>query len=376
MTTSQQQRRPQQQQRQQTQAPAQTTAITTKRPPISKDEIAKLETALAEVGDSFGESTGALSRSFAMARGLNLLNDLITEPMLDEIMVLMNSPLGFLTDKNTAGEPTYTREVVKRTVIEAAIRGARWVGNEFNIIAKRAYLTKEFFTRKVAEAHGLTDLKLKPGVPQLYPNGALVPFIATWKMDGAPCRLERIKGKTPEGDEHDGRIAVRVNQGMGADAILGKAERKMLAAIRKELIGSRHDPAEEADPDIVDAEVVSREPTPEDGKTAAETAQAAHEGPQEPAGGEESQVSERQPGDDSELPTDGELGQTSPPDDQYLSDLAIEMETALNAQGLTPEQNVAIKQDVIDKFAAGRLQQFEAEHLQHMVERNKERFSK
>jgi hypothetical protein len=180
-------------------------------------------------------------------------------------------------------------------------------------------------------------------------------------MNGKECRLERIIKKTPDGGTHDGRIPVRVNKAMGVDAILGKAERKMLAAIRKEVTGSQHDPDGDVDDvhdaDVIDGEVVSSELTPAAEKAAVDTAQAAHEGSQETvAGGEESQA--------------------GPSDDKYLSELALNMEGALQVATITDEQNIAIKQEIIDQFTGGNLQQFEAEHLQRLVCENKVRLSK
>ncbi len=166
-------------------------------------------------------------------------------------MALQGTGLGFLTDKDVAknGEkPGYPITDVKLVAIEAALMGAHWVGNEFNIISCRPYLTKNFFTRKLREFDGFTDLKLFPGVPVLAgEKGALVPYVATWKLNGVEDRIERLVTKLADNREIDERICVKVNSGMGADAILGKAERKIKAAIYGRLTGS-----EVADGDVDD----------------------------------------------------------------------------------------------------------------------------
>lgn len=188
--------------------------------------------------EALAEVSG-LKRTFAMATGINSLRRAISEPMLNELMNLQGSSLGFRTDRDDKGG--YDRETVKECAIECLLRGGQWVGNEMNIIASRCYLTKEYFTRKVREFPGLTDLKLFPGVPQTVGDkGALVPYAVTWKLNGVPDRIDR-----KQSSDLDERIAVRVNGGMGTDAVLGKAERKMLAAVYKRLTGS----------DVTDGEV-------------------------------------------------------------------------------------------------------------------------
>ena len=186
--------------------------------------------ALSAGRQELSAATDAMRRTLAMAAVIQKLRDLIpVEYIQQHFMPLQNTSLGFRTDKPTG----YTPEVVRDVMIEAMIQGARPVGNEINIISGRAYFTKECFTRLVREFPGVGDLQLLPGVPQTSSGGALVPYIATWTLNGTPMRLERIQT-----EQIDGRIPVRVNAGMGADAILGKATRKMLKAIHDQLEGA------------------------------------------------------------------------------------------------------------------------------------------
>ena len=179
---------------------------------------------------------GAYKRTFLMAAGINALRRTITDKMVDELMNLQGTSLGFKTDKDTSGG--YSRDVVKECAIEVVLRGGYWVGNEFNIIAGGSYLTKNFFARKVREFPGLTDLRLCPGVPVAFGDKTcLVPYVATWLLNGKPDSVERKLTKIASGDL-DERISVRVNSMMGPDAVLGKAERKILAAVYKRLTGS------------------------------------------------------------------------------------------------------------------------------------------
>lgn len=210
------------------------TALTVRATP---EALARVETIVTEMSAAGGAGdSGHFGRAFRMAAAIRALGQAITTEMMQDIMALQGTGLGFLTDKGTAGYPV---DDVKIVAIEAALMGAHWVGNEFNIISCRPYLTKNFFTRKLREFPGLTDLKLYPGVPVLMgEKGALVPYIATWKLNGEEMKIERILTKLDDKTELDQRICIKVNSGMGADAILGKAERKIKAAIYARLTGS------------------------------------------------------------------------------------------------------------------------------------------
>lgn len=214
--------------------PARSTALTN----VSDDSLLAMEAIAADCGMlSLSGEQNRFSRALKLANGIKQLKDAI-EPLMPMIMELQGTSLGFRTDKDKDGG--YTREVVKECAIECILRGGQLVGNEMNIIASRFYATKEFFVRALREYPGMAKLELFPGVPALGQNGALVPYIATWVLNGTPDRLEKVCKLGPDNKTiiEDTRICVRVNQGMGADAILGKAERKMRAAIYSRITGS------------------------------------------------------------------------------------------------------------------------------------------
>lgn len=169
------------------------------------------------------QAEGRFARAFAMAAYIRELRTRITPDMMKDIMALQGTPLGFKTDKDRDGG--YQEQVVKECLIEATIRGAYPVCNEFNIIAGRCYLTKEFYERHIGELDGITDVKKQPGVPTMKEMGALVPFKVSWKKHGVADSVERI-------------IPVKVNSMMGADAIIGKATRKALKAACEQITGS------------------------------------------------------------------------------------------------------------------------------------------
>jgi hypothetical protein len=182
-----------------------------------------MEVVINECGLHHIDGASQFEAMFRMAAGVRELKALITDEAMKDVMQLQNTALGFRTDRPQG----YEIGIVKDVIIEACLRGLRPIGNEFNIISGRLYTTKEGYARLVREYPGLTDLKLTPGIPAMKTGGALVPFKAVWKLDGKPDSLDR-------------EFAVRVNSGMGADAILGKATRKMLCAIYGHLTGSEH----------------------------------------------------------------------------------------------------------------------------------------
>src|SRR5699024_6704028 len=132
-----------------------------------------------------------------------------------------------ITPRDKDGNPMipYSVEVVRECFIESKLRGFHAVGNEWNIIAGRFYACKSGFRRQVTQWPGLTDFKDNYEVPRLIGDkGAVVKCRATWNKEGIAQSIER-------------EIPVRVNHGMGSDAILGKAQRKLLAAVHDRLTG-------------------------------------------------------------------------------------------------------------------------------------------
>lgn len=197
-------------------------------------------------------SENPFSQALTMAKAIKDIRSELTDEIMEEvIMPLMNTKLGFRTDKDpnrpvwskqerrmVAPEP-YPVATVRECAIEAFLRGLVSVGNCWNIISGQAYVTKEGFWFLIrTRVPGLTDFKLVVGVPKMIrpagdarnasdeeAKGALVTCSATWKLHGKEDRCER-------------EIPIRVNAMMGADAIMGKAERKILAASYAQITGT------------------------------------------------------------------------------------------------------------------------------------------
>lgn len=134
----------------------------------------------------------------------------LTPELMAPIMALQNTKIGFKCDKS------YDAETVKNALIEATLRGVRPVGNEFNIIAGQCYITKEGFGRLLREIPGL-KFSITPDVPKMKSEREAESTVTIeWRYNG-------------ESEKRQMTFAIRVNSGMGADAIIGKATRKARA---------------------------------------------------------------------------------------------------------------------------------------------------
>lgn len=203
------------------------------------------DTALLAIDEAFSDcrgvmtlaNAGSMLHAIKLARGMTRLRDLITPEVMQEILPLMNSPLGFDTDRNPAKDANavpYPEHAVKDCFMVATLKGARPVGNEFNIIASSAYLTKAAYKRFILEFEGLTEFRPEYGLPRMGDGSAVVPCKATWKLNGQSQSLAMD-------------ILVRLNKGMGADAAYGKAERKWHYRIHCLITGTEHDDVEDLD---------------------------------------------------------------------------------------------------------------------------------
>jgi len=214
--------------------------------------------ALAEQGRlALAKATNPFEKSFLLSEAMNQLRSLLTPEIMKPMMALQGSALGFKTDQDSA--KGYSVEVVKDCIIEGALRGLYPVGNEINIIAGRCYAAKSGLARLVKTYPGLTDLVMTPGIPVNKEGGTLMPYSAAFKLDGKDHKMDRT-------------FPIRVNSGMIVDAIMGKAKRKMYAAILEHVTGSEISEGEAGDDtlpgSVTGPTAAKREPLKEDIKPA------------------------------------------------------------------------------------------------------------
>lgn len=189
-----------------------------------------------------------LEQAIVLARGITALKKVLTEQVTNEIfMPLQGSQLGFLTDKDKDGG--YGALIVRNCWIQGLMWGLQPINNELNIIAEKAYAAKNGLERKVRQA--VTDLIVRPGVPVASGDkAALLPMRAYWTFNGKRCELIKDITKDREGLSFDERYAIRVNTGMGPDAVIGKAYRKLYRDILAQITNNA---MTMADGDVIDA---------------------------------------------------------------------------------------------------------------------------
>lgn len=210
---------------------------------VSAETIAALDKAAAD-GMLAQKEVSQFKRAMMTAGAITTLRSLLTPKVMEPIMALQNSALGFRTD-NPNGYPV---DVVKDALIEATLKGVYPVGNEFNIIASRCYITKEGYFHKLSDIPEFSWIEV-PGIPRNVGDvGAVVEVSLEWTLKGK--KFERKLN-----------FAIRVNKGMGADAIIGKAIRKARAWLYTTVTGQEvGDGDVDGDIEIIDAKPKSTSP--------------------------------------------------------------------------------------------------------------------
>ena len=177
---------------------------------------------------------GNFSRTIAYGMAVAEMREALTPGVMQSIMKLKGSKLGFRTDENV--QNVYPMELVRDAVIDAATLGLQCVGNQFNIIGGNMYVTKEGFTyllRKLSADGKLRDLKFI-----YHPAEIVESSTQGTRRDGTQYQKIEREGKVkvdvscmwqgkPVAEQLE--FIVRVNAGMSQDAVLGKAERKAKA---------------------------------------------------------------------------------------------------------------------------------------------------
>jgi len=199
-------------------------------PKATPQAISELEEVAAHCRCIQHDVASEFRKTFALAAAKKRLGELITDDMMEDIMALQGSSIGFTTDLDSERK-SYPLSVVKDVAIEATLRGLRMYGNEIVIISGRLYGSQAGMQRLVMEFPGISDLKIDVREPIMHAAYALVPCVASYIQDGIEHTVDCLGGRA---------IPVRVNKGMIIDAIIGKAKRKLFARIYDSLTGLAH----------------------------------------------------------------------------------------------------------------------------------------
>lgn len=183
------------------------------------DKIGKLDV-LREKLPTQNRNVGSFTRMLTIAESMRQIRHFLDADTMRPIMDMMNTRLGFQTDKDPKKSrkvtQTYRMETVRECVIEATLRGVEICENQFNIIAGNCYITKEGFQYLFKKIPGLTDRRVHISLPQVKNGQTSVVASASWKLDGK------------EDSTGDVELAIKTDDYTTPDAVRGKAERKIL----------------------------------------------------------------------------------------------------------------------------------------------------
>lgn len=160
-----------------------------------------------------------------------LLRAALSEEVMKKVfMPLMNTKVGFLTDRdgkkpNSKGtiQPVYDIEVVRDAIIDAVTIGLLPTGNQMNIIAARMYPTKEGYTAllRKAEVKYMMDVSFDQGAN---PGFAVIPVKINYEHDGAKNAFSII-------------ATVKKDSYSSPDQLRGKAEKRAKKALYEYITG-------------------------------------------------------------------------------------------------------------------------------------------
>lgn len=221
----------------------------------SAEEIQRLDELARKYDGLLTTNEAPFHASLNLALAMNQLRSALTPTIMEPMMALMNSPLGFLTDRtgrpNARGEskPLYDVAVVRDCLIEALLRGFVPVNNEINIIGARCYPAKNGLSRKVKQYPGISDYKDGFTVPRITDGkGAVIACWASWKLNGREDEVKR-------------EFAIKGDAYASADSYLGKAQRKLYHAVFERLSGQSLPEGEVSDDELSMAKDVTPKPS-------------------------------------------------------------------------------------------------------------------
>lgn len=189
-------------------------------------------TACIEAGRSAIVAAGAGDFGACMAMGAAVvdLQGLISndQHIAGMLMTLQGKSLGFRTDMDQKGG--YPVQTVIGCAVEAYLKGLPPVGNCWNIIASRTYVTKEGFEFLLRKAGAVYTIV--PGMPE---NEKIEPSPIPGKPGARTVELPVtvFLGENRKG--HNLRFVIRQNAGMTADAVIGKAKARALKWIYEQI---------------------------------------------------------------------------------------------------------------------------------------------
>lgn len=202
--------------------------------PALEQTAAQLDGLTQQCATAILSAAGHMQRALITARGIQALRGALTAKVMAEIMPLMNSPLGFVTDRGPGkkNETPYPVEVVRDCAIEAMLNGVYLTGNQWNILVGRCYITQNGWKMKFETVPGISDIRLSPGVPGVHNGGPVCRIALSWKLNGKADCLIGPDGKAGQ------PFPLIAQGGASADQLIGKAKRKAYKLAFEQATGS------------------------------------------------------------------------------------------------------------------------------------------
>jgi len=170
------------------------------------------------------------------------------EPFMPAILKLRDSPMGFRTDRGKDSNKTpYDEATVKECVVEALLRGVKLVGDQFNIIASRTYITLNGY-RLLVNGSGCQQLTYDVQPIELNEKEHKIQGKASWVLDGKTYSIE----KQFSCKAHLSKSGFPITTW---EQTQGKATRKLFKAIYETVTGRAfHEPDEDVREDAIEVE--------------------------------------------------------------------------------------------------------------------------
>lgn len=186
-------------------------------------ELACEDVQALKIIDDFGKAFVAVGIVHKLREALS------DEVMTQVFMPLMNTKVGFLTDRpqmknGQIVKPAYTINEVRDALIEGIMMGLTPTENRMNIIGGRAYPTNEGYTYllKVNRVKYLLDTSFDKGIN---PTSAEIPVKINYEYEGKKSSFSII-------------ATVKKDSYASQDALRGKAERKAKKSLFEYITGS------------------------------------------------------------------------------------------------------------------------------------------
>lgn len=219
------------------------TAVATLMEPKLLMAVSNLDLTTRQYRQAIESADGDITRGTLMGLAVNAIRQSLTPEIMAPMMTLVNTPLGFMSDRPNKKNPSpYPLEVVRDCLAESLILGFRPVGKEWMIFHGNLFGCQAGWERKLCEAPGVSNVEIIPGRAITLPDGRFgIRIGVSWKMYGVADCLRGPDGKP--GREY----TLKMESYETFEQLTGKAIARALRAAFKQATNSTFLPTEAED---------------------------------------------------------------------------------------------------------------------------------